>query len=191
MTNVTIDPYASGVLSREVHARLVANLSGYAEDAGVQPFWLYTSMKDVCSPSEVEFVRKLPHARAENAKFSMAYVGNSANSPVETRMAAIAAALVRNFVRARVMNLGHVLEIIGDGELPAATVLLIPNFFFSSVEGGEMRSWAKIGLLDMLYARQAAQLPTILHVSSMKMLDKEYGTQFRAFLENHYVTMPL
>ena len=187
-----IDPYASGVLSREVHARLVANLQGYAEDAGVQPFWLYTSMKDVCSPDEVNFVRLLPLARADkSAKCSMVYVGNSQNSPVETRMAAIAAACVRNFIRARVMNLGHVLEIIGDGEQPAATVLLIPNFFFSIVEGGELRSWMKIGLLDMLYARQAAQLPTILHVSNMKMLDKEYGTQFRAFLENHYVQMPL
>jgi hypothetical protein len=186
-----IDPYASGVLSKEVHARLVANLQGYADDAGIQPFWLATSMKDVCSPAEVQFVRQLPMARAENAKFSFAYVGNSQNSPVEMRMYAIAAALVRNFTRARVMHLNQVLEIISAGELPEATVLLVPNFFFSAEEGGDLRSWMKIGLLDMLYARKAAQQPTILSVSNMKMLDKQYGGQFRAFIENAYVTMTL
>ena len=188
-----IDPYASGVLQKDVHERLVANLQGYADDAGVQPFWLYTSMKDVCSPVEIEFVRKLPLARAEKqgAKFSMAYIGNSSNSPVEMRMSAIAAALVRNFTRARVMPLGQVLEYLNDGTTPDATVLLIPNFFFSAEEGGDLKSWVKVSMLDMLYARVAQGLPTILGVSNMKMMDKQYGTQFRVFLENHYVTTTL
>lgn len=185
------DPYASGVLVKEHHARLVANLEGYATDAGVQPFWLMTSMKDVCSAAEIEFVRTLNFARAANAKFSLAYLGHSANAPVEMRMSAIAAAFVRNFMRARVMHLAHVLEIINAGETPDATVLLIPNFFFAAEEGGEIKSWLKVGLLDMLYARQAHQLPTVLGVSNMKMLDKQYGAQFRAFIEKHYVTLPL
>jgi hypothetical protein len=186
-----IDPYASGVLFKEVHAPLVANLDGFASDAGVQPFWLYTSMKDVCGPAEIEFVRKMPLARAENAKFSLAYLGGSQNSPVEMRMSAMAAALVRNFTRARVMHLGQVLEYVNAGETPDATVLLIPNFFFATEESGELRSWLRLGLLDMLYARQAAQQPTILGVSNLKMLDKQYGAQFRVFIETHYVTMPL
>ena len=185
------DPYASGVLLKDVHARLVANLNGYAQDAGVQPFWLSTSMKDVCSPEEMEFVRNLNVAKKERGKFSAAFVGQSSNSPVEMRMYAIAAALVRNFVRARVISLNQVIDTLNEGELPDASVLLIPNFFFALGEGGELKSWLKVGLLDMLYARQAAHQPTLLGVSNMKMLEKDYGTQFRVFIEQHYVTFAI
>ena len=185
------DPYASGVLTRERHARLVANIDNFAADAGIQPFWLTRRMSDVCSPLELEFVRRLPFLCDENGKFSFAYVGSDAVNPVETRMAAMAACLLRNFRRARVMHLGHVLDIIAEGETPQARILLIPNFFLAAEEGGEVRPWLKMGLLDLLYQRQAKGLPTVIAISSLKMLEKQYGSQFRAFIDNHYQTLTL
>jgi len=36
-----LDPYAYGVLTKEHHERLVADLDGFASDAGIPPHWVY------------------------------------------------------------------------------------------------------------------------------------------------------
>src|SRR5271165_2293622 len=59
-----MDPYASGVLVEDQHARLVQDIDRYAKDAGIQPRWIASRMGDVCSPKELEYARKLNTHRA-------------------------------------------------------------------------------------------------------------------------------
>jgi hypothetical protein len=181
------DPYATGVLHEAHHSRLVADLDRFAADAGIQPRWLWQSMIGVCSSEEIEFFKAFHRNRVEGNKIGLCYVGKKFDPHVDTRMASMTAALVRNFVRARIMTVGDVLDILKDNDRPEATCLLIPNFFFSKTEGGDVASWRTAALLDMLYNRQMSGLHTVIAVSSIKLLASEYGEQFGSFIDEHFL----
>src|SRR5271166_828251 len=103
------DPYASGVLVKEHHERLVAGLDGYARDAGIHPRWISTKLADVCAPDEMNYVRNFNVIRAEGQLQGLCFVRKTAEADPETHMFAIAGCLVRNFIRARVMTISTVL----------------------------------------------------------------------------------
>jgi hypothetical protein len=177
------DPYTSGVLVEAHHERLVADMAHFARDAGIQPHWLSTSMIGLCAPEEIAYLKKFN----QTEKRGLCYLGKSKLvAPVDKRMSALTAALVRNFIRARMMTLSTVLEILKYGEEPDATCLLIPNFFFKKEEGGAMSAWHPGMLLDLLYARQADGLHTVIAVSSWTGLDAEYGTAFCDFITENF-----
>ena len=125
------DPYASGVLNPDEHDRLVANIAAYAKDAGIAPRWIWTKMSEVCGPAELDYARKFPHHRIEGKVQGLVYFRKTPDADPETHMAALAGCLLRNFCRARVMQLGTVLDHLADGGSVAATCLLVPNFALS------------------------------------------------------------
>ena len=54
------DPYETKVLKRDVHDRLVQNLTSYAEDAGIQKHWVWTPLADHVSAVEFDYVKTYP-----------------------------------------------------------------------------------------------------------------------------------
>jgi hypothetical protein len=181
--------FKSGVLKEEVHGRLVQNLDAYARDAGIQPRWVWTPLAATCGQVEVNYVRQYPTHRAEGLVSGLLYLRDaSAEFPnVDERMSAIAGAFTRNFIRARVMTLSMVLDHISDGEPVGATILLIPNFCLSKVEGGDLPAWKAATVYDLLLKRRAENLHTILYASSMGDVIKFYGTACSHMLDSHFL----
>jgi hypothetical protein len=185
------DPYASGVLTPEHHERLVADLPAFARDAGIQPRWISMPLADTCGPAEVEYARKFRHHLADGEVQGLCYVRTSKDVDVAPRMAALAGALVRNFVRARVMTVGTVLDAMAHGEPPEATCLLIPNFFLPKSAGGTIASWQVSALFDLLSQRGAAGVQTVIYAANVAALNKEYGTAFGALVRNSFQVVEL
>lgn len=163
--------YDSGVLDPAVHDRLVKDLGSYAEDAGVPPEMIWTSMKEYCDSEEIEWVKGYQRVRY-SLQPGFAYVGKMYPA-VDLRMMAMAGAFVRNFVNARVMSLQNVLTHTRTGGI-AASVLLIPNFY-TGKSGGTLPAW-QVGLIgDLLVHRASHQLVTVVCVDSWKGLQADYG----------------
>ena len=186
-----LDPYASGVLSKEHHDRLVAGIEGFARDAGIQPKWIWTALANTCGPDEVDYVRKFKRHQAGGEVHGLCYLRKSRDAAPEVRMAAIAGALVRNFVRARVMTLGTVLDLLAAGEPVEATCLLIPNFFVAKTQGGTIAPWQVSALYDLMTHRGSMGLQTVIAASSIAEMGSEYGSAFTAMVRNHFNVVEL
>lgn len=180
---MAVDPYASGVLRRDVHERLVADIERYAADANIQPRWVWTPLADVCKPAELTWVKRFRFHTEENRN-GLCYVGADPDPGIETRMAAIAGALTRNFIRARMLTVNQLLE--DPLDTVHVTCLLIPNFFIEKKLGGTQQAWRISALYDLLLSRAVAGQQSVLYASDMDALGKEYGAAIRSHLQASY-----
>ncbi len=188
---ITVDPYAEGVLVPEHHARLVADLDNFAKDAGIQPKWIYSPLPDTFGPEERGYVRHFRKHAAEGTPSGMIYHGPNKGGEVEQRMSALAGCLVRNFIRARVMTLGSVIDALPNREMPELTCLLIPNFFVAQQDAGTIAPWQISALYDYLSQRFVAGQQTILYASNMSLLGKEYGLAFSRLIAANYLQITI
>lgn len=182
-----LDPYAPGVLQKEHHDRLVADLDNFAKDAGIQPHWICEPLPGTFTAGEKDYLKRFRQHMTSGSISGVAYVGKGKSAEIDQRMSAFAGCLVRNFVRARVMTLGAVLDAMSSRSMPELSCLLIPNFFLSASEGGTIASWQVSALHELLMSRQVSGLQTIVYVSDMSLLAKEYGLAFRNLIEAHFV----
>jgi hypothetical protein len=185
-----VKAYKSGVLHKEHHERLVANLEGFARDAGIAPHYIWTKLADTCGPDEVDYVVKFNQHRAGVSTQGLVLTrGGPAPDPVN-HMSAIAGALVRNFVRARVMTLNVVLDALQAGNEPEATALLIPNFFIAKSEwagGSTVPLWRVGHLYDLLVRRATRGQQTIVYATSVPALAEEYGPAMGQLIDSRYL----
>lgn len=179
--------YASGVLKPEYHERLVANLENFAQDAGIQPHWIWTALPKQFSAAEIDYVRRFRQHSLDGKVSGLCYVGKAQAFAIEQHMAALAGCFVRNFIRARVMTLGNVIEDAAATRLPDYSAILIPNFFLKSADVGTVAKWQLQTIHDVLLERQFGARQTILYVSDMNLLAKEYGSAFQRLIEEHYL----
>lgn len=177
--------YESGVLKPDVHHRLVADMDRVAQEAGIQKQWLWTRLSETLSPAEIVWWRRF-HFHAAQGKAGLIYHGRGYKPKVETRCFALAGALVRNFVHARVMTATQVLDAARAGSSPRHTCLLITNFFSERQVTAEQAHWRAGVLHDLLLARQALGLQTVIHVTHMPTLEKEYGASLHEHLQGTY-----
>jgi hypothetical protein len=181
------DPYASGVLVKEHHDRLVADLDNFARDAGIQSRWIYAPLPDTVTEGERAYLKAFRAHCASGAVAGLCYTKKAKlYLPVDQYMSAIAGCLVRNFVRARVMTLGSVLDHQSAGTMPDLTCLLIPNFFHPVAEGGTIAPWQVSALHDLLVARRVAGQQTIVYAADLNLLAKEYGLALRDVVVDNY-----
>ena len=174
---MAFDPYASGVLSPEHHDRLVANIAAYAKDAGIAPRWMWTKMSEVCGPAELDYARKFPHHRIEGKVQGLVYFRKTPDADPETHMAALAGCLVRNFCRARVMELGTVLDYLADGGHVAATCLLVPDF----------APWQSQAICELLAQRGREGLQTVIYATDADAISGRYGLAARRVIETCFL----
>lgn len=106
-------------------------------------------------------------------------------------MAAIAGALVRNFIRARVIYLTAIMDMLWNREDVVATALLIPNFYLSRGEGGGINKIHTQPLHDLLVARGQEGLQTILYATSLDGLSRDYGTAFARLVEKNFLKVEI
>ena len=92
-----------GVLDAKEHSRIIADFERVCSIAGIQAHFLYESMTKHCGPTEVDWVKKFWTYKSQGVPGSRLDRG----ARPDTRCQSMAAALVRNFVDARVIPAQH------------------------------------------------------------------------------------
>lgn len=179
------DPYAPGVLVKAIHDRLVANLDNYAEDAGIQPYWVCTTLPTEVPEPVRDYIKGFKR-KAQDGVSGLVLTGKSPQFAVERHMSAIAGCFLRNFIAAKLMTLGSVIDRLAEHTMPEPTCLLIPNFYLSAGDAGTVATWQTQALHDLLTMRAVAGLQTILYVSEPLKMGKEYGMAFKSLIDNQY-----
>lgn len=169
----------SKVLSKERHERLIANIDNFAATAGITPAAITKRMSESCTTEEIEWVRTC--ARPNDS--GLCFVGPKFNPMVPDKMVAITAALLRNYVDARVMMALPVVNMLQKDDMPDPTFLLIPNFCLAKDAGGHLAPWQSTALLGLLLDRISRGRKTIIYVNSMHDLEVQYGEPFKALIE--------
>jgi len=182
---MAINPYAAGALKEGVHDRLVADLDNYAKDAAILPKWIMTPLAESVNPKIVEWVKGFH--RHETA--GLCLTGDP--SLADDAIAAIAGALVRNFIRARVFTINQAIEASQDGSIGDPSCLLVPNFFMGKALGSSVVDWRLQMLYDTLYSRHLLGRKVVLFVSDINQMGAEYGASCKNLIVNHYDLLAL
>jgi hypothetical protein len=180
-----VDPYATGVLTPEVHERLLPKLERFADEANILPDWIWTRLSQVCGPAEVDWVNRFKFHRGDKVS-GLAYVGWNHDPPIEDRMAAIAGALIRHFINARVMTVHRLINAASDSAVPDVSCLLIPNFFLGA---SDIRPWQVSLLFDALLHRHGLGVQTVIYASDLQAMGVEYGISLKRHVEKHYTLL--
>lgn len=181
--DVPNEVFKSGIMDKEYHSRLIADLENVSMVAGIPPSMVWSRLSEYCGQHEIDWVK---HMRDDQSA-GMVYVGVY-DVPVEDKMMAIAGALLRNHIDARMMIVQDVIAALKDGDMPFPKVLLIPNFCLDKKNGGDIPTWEVSQLMGLLLSRMARGKKTILYVGSMTSLEIQYGSAFRKHIEAHYTT---
>ena len=167
-----------GILDAKEHSRIIQDFDRVCSQAGIQGHFLYDSMTKYCGPTEVEWVKRFWKFKAEGLS-GLALVG--VNRP-DTRCQAMAAALVRNYVDARVIPVNTLIDhAMNGGTVPSPTVLLVPNLFMVALSKSTP-AWRAQIVYDILLERSTKSKPSVVYVENMAGLKSVYGEPFRDFL---------
>jgi hypothetical protein len=175
------DPWGSGVLQRQHHDRLVANIDQIAQRAGLgiaNRHLIWT--KAELNTAEMQFcIAAAEMARTNEAfqlpKIGICYTKNQADA--EKKMLAMAGLLVRNFVDARVMSRMDIVAERKENKAPVdASVVLVPDFAMPEyIES--MPVWEKTAMMEFVHERSRDGLPTCLFVGvSMSVIKTKLPT---------------
>ena len=127
MISFQTDPWATGVLDETRHKRLVMQKEKCASDAGIAPHFIWTPLAETCPTDEEQsWVKRYKLHRSEGFS-GLLYLGDQFDPTIEVRMSGITGALVRNFIRARMMSMETVYQHMKGGEAPSATCLVAPD----------------------------------------------------------------
>lgn len=182
LTAVPEEAFASGLLNKEYHERLILDLEKLALLAGVPPHVVWSRMSAFCNEDEVEWTRGVRSSPCAG----LAFVGKGHTPSVADKMLAMTGVFLRNYTDARVMPVQDVLRLIKADDMPTCTVLLIPNFCMEKDNGGDIASWEVSSLMGLLLTRSNLGLKTILYVTNMTTLEKQYGSTMREHIEDKF-----
>lgn len=180
----TIPTTIKSVLDPVRHARLIQDLDHIAKVAGVPIAYIKQSMVPFCDGTEIDYITNFRMYR--EIKPGLLLVGKQNE---EQRCFAMAGALLRNFIDARIVHMSQLLEMLESGDGVTPSVLIVPNFYDTEY-GKALPSW-KAGLMyDLLLCRAAESKPTILSVDSFHSMKVSYGLGISRHLEGFIVSDP-
>lgn len=172
----------NAVLDKAYHARIMADAESLCEIANIPRSMLQHSAKEYCAPKEIDWLVNYPVMKDSGR--GLVLVGEHHPGP-ETKMMAMAGALLRNYIDARVVPLNTLLTSIEKGYPLDPTVMLIPNLFVK-YGGKTLPSWQMQQVYDLLLQRHVAQRPTVLYVEDLNALEIAYGQVLAQHIRDNY-----
>lgn len=184
-------PWTTGVLHKDVHGRLVAEIDSVARDASIVPEFIWKPLVESCGETEIAYIKRFKFHR-QDRRGGLAYVGRNPSLDLTDRMSAMAGALLRNFIRARVLTVEELLDSLEKDGVPNHACLAIPNFYIEkALGGGKMAEW-RVGLLfDFLLQRRKLGLQTLIYVSDLNAMGGEWGPAFQRYVKDHFISVPV
>jgi len=171
------------ILHPEFHARLLADLTMICRTAKVPEPMIHKGMSAYCGPKEVEWMKNYFKHKKECA--GVCFVGQFTRS-IDTVMMAMTAAVLRNFLDARIITLSELLQDVDADDVPEPSIMLIPNFYVDMGAGKPLAGHQVSQVYDVLLRRVTSSQMTVLYVSSLEAMAAHYGAQFRAFIADHF-----
>lgn len=168
------------ILDAVVHARLLQDLDHICLTANIPPLYLHQSMAVHCSASEMEWVQNYPLHRLSTLG-GLCLTGKNS----ESRCMAICAALLRNFIDARVVTLNQLVESAGKPDTQSPSVLIVPNLYVTT-HGKSLTSWQIQSLYDILLSRYTTNRPTVVYIEDKQGVLNAYGSLLYEHLEQHF-----
>lgn len=165
------------MLDQKEHSRIIANFEHVCTVGGIQGHFLYESMTKRCGPGEVDWVQRFWAFKKEGCPGLLLH---GITNP-DTRCQAITAALIRNYIDARVIPVNTLLDGIQDHQVPSPTVLVIPNLYLC-LSFKSSPSWRAQALYDLLLERSIKSKLTVAYVEDLQSLRGVYGAPFHDFL---------
>lgn len=192
-----IDPYGTGVLTREKHERLVMDLERLCSRAGIggdNNRYVWTPVKGELEAEEISYLQDLKKlVKAEEPKFGFLYKGSGKKqaASIQERMMLMTGCLLRNYVDARLMHVDTIMQYLMNNSTLDAEVLLIPNFFVAK-DAESMLDFKKSLLHNLLLARISDGLQTVVYVDRPSSLGALYGDSVKGLLNaRNYVHFDL
>lgn len=177
--------YEAGILDPGVHGRMLMDLDRVTTQAGIPVSAIWTPLSKVCTlPVEIQWTKRF-WLHAQSGVSGLLYLGTGFQPPVIERFFALAGALVRNFVDARVMTVQDVIERRSGGDPMLFSALLIPNFCLGG-NVGKLTDWKMSELSGLLLERFSAGKQTVLYAESEQALSV-YGTVFVEHLNRYFL----
>jgi len=174
-----------GRIDKSHHDRLLADLDGYTEKAGISPAHVFAPLKPTCDDLEIEWLKEFKSAFLH--AFVRGFVFHGEFQPsVMDRMQHLCGWLLRNYVNGRVLLMHEVMTCLKEGEMPRATVLLVPDFYVGRREARLIPDWQVGGLHGMLLDRQAKRGITMLGITHMARMEDAYGPAVASYIAKHY-----
>lgn len=167
----TGDTDLKNMLTVADHARIIKDLEGVCQRAGIPEKYLRHSAKTYCSHKEIEWLAGF----YETGHPGLILTGSRGLE----RCMSLAGALLRNYVDARVVTLEHCVEV---REQPHATCLLIPNFC-TTQSSKTTPGWKMTKLYDLMLSRFQSDTPTVVWIESLACV-KDYGTAMSDLLSS-------
>lgn len=181
-TYVPDSVFDAGILDREYHGRLLADLDRLSKKAGIPAQYVWSRLADYCSEDEIQWVRK---ARSEEDHGLIITTSPDA-APVECKMMAMTGAFLRNYINARMLTVQEVVAMMKGASQQPLSVALVPNFCMAKSDTVSVAPWESASLLSWLYSRLVDGQKTVLYIASMKHLEVVYGEAMTKHLKTHY-----
>lgn len=162
------------------HKRLLEDLEHICSVAHVPQKHVRESMVGYCDSLEIDWVVNFHIYRETYPGLLIEGKKGSATD----RCMAIAGALLRNFIDARVLTVSKLLEYHEGPGVPEPTVLIISNLQINN-HGKPFTAWQLAVIYDVLVRRWTANLPTVVAVDDMEALTQNYGLSFAQFLDKY------
>jgi hypothetical protein len=175
--NINAPP--KSVLDPERHKRLLEDLEHICSIAHVPQKHVRESMVGYCDSLEIDWVTNF---RLYRETYPGLLIEGHKDST--DRCMAIAGALLRNFIDARVVSVNKILEYHETNSIPEPTVLVISNLQINN-HGKPFTAWQLAVIYDVLVRRWTANLPTVVAIDNMDSLKQTYGLSFGQFLEKY------
>jgi len=185
MIRVPAKAFEDGILDPVKHARLILELERFADRAGIDPKWVWTSAVKELNQNLISYLRKCLVLAREKNQYGIVFIGKDDMTNV---MSSMAGALIRSFVDGRLMSAQTIADLVLEGEQPDATVLFCPNFF-AAEEFGRFDNRKISALGDMLTYRVSRGLQTVIHVDDMAKFKQKFGGRVTDLIATSMVPM--
>lgn len=177
--------YEAGVLDKDRHKPLISDLGRFAKMANIPARAVLTTATDKLTSEEMGLLTQMRKMRQEGC--GGYYFEGEYDVPIELKLQALCGWCLRNYCDARVFTVSEILKMIKDDDMVEPSVLIIPNFFLAKKNGGDVSTWHRRELLDLLYSRFNKQKLTILYIEDIDLMAREYGASFARHLVNQYI----
>lgn len=169
------------VLDPAVHGGLIANLSGFSKDAGIDPKWVDYSLAAFCANEAViDWVRNF-----RSPKRYGLLIDNKSKWDSADLCSAITGALMRNFINARLLTQTEFIDRVKTGYGAWESCVLMPNFFMSGADVS-MPDWQLSYLLDGLIMLNTHKCRVVLVTEDEKTMSKVYGPSVSKHLSMNF-----
>jgi len=175
------------VIDPDTHRPLLKNPQRIAQRANIPVRTLFTSAIGMVTDDEYDWF-KLFHTHAADGTAGLMIATTKPTRPVLDRFSALAGWAIRNSLRARVLLVQDLFDLLQENAAPDPDLLLIPDFVTKT---SDVQPWQASRMASLLYGRYAAGQQTAVYVQAElahanSAIESVYGVLVAQHVRDHF-----